>query len=105
AHEAPDALDEPPGALDAALRPLAVALGGRVGKHEPARAIDAIAVGDDLRRDHVLLRLRHFLGRADRHGRSVRDLADLAVLAALHILGEKPAAFRVLIGFVDDHAL
>ncbi len=41
--EAPDALDEPPGPLNAGFRPDHVALGRAIGQHEPAGAVGALS--------------------------------------------------------------
>ena len=68
-HQAPDALDKTPAAFRAGFGPFDVAFRRRVGQHEPADRVGAVNVDDRFRRDHVLLRLRHFLGRADRHRR------------------------------------
>ncbi len=61
----PQPVDEAPGALDAGVGPLQVALRRAVGKHEQPRRVGAVGVDDAFRIDDVLLRLRHFLRAAD----------------------------------------
>ena len=72
ADDALDLADEPPqplrllvGALDAGLGPDHVALGRRIGQHEPARRVGAVGLDDLVGVDRVALRLRHLLDRAD----------------------------------------
>ncbi len=77
----PDAVDQPPGALDPGGGPLHVALGRRVRQDEQAGGVDAIGVDDVGRRHDVLLRLRHLLDVADDHrlaGLDVRHARRLA---------------------------
>jgi hypothetical protein len=47
-HQPPDALDEAPAAFGAPLGPFDVALGRRVGQHEPADRVGAVSVDDRL---------------------------------------------------------
>src|SRR5215831_16000589 len=61
AHEAPESLHEAPSALHALLGPDHVALRGRIGEHEPARGVGAVAGDDVVGVDGVAPRLRHLL--------------------------------------------
>jgi len=76
----PDAPDEPPGAFDAGVGPLDIALGRRVGEHEPARGIGAVGFEDGHRIHHVLLGFRHLGGGDDLHRRTgcLEDVAGAA---------------------------
>ena len=65
ADEAPQALRLLERALDARLGPDDVALGRRVGQHEPSRRVGAVGRDDLVGIDRVALRFRHLLGRAD----------------------------------------
>ena len=106
-HQPPDALHEAVRAFDAGLGPDHVALGRRIRQHEPARRVGAVAGDDVVGIDHVLLRLRHLLDRADLDRRAVGDQrrAALAVdLLDLHV-GRRHPAVRTLVGLVHDHAL
>ena len=58
---APQSLHEPEGAGDTFFRPLKVAVGRAVGKHEPARRIGTVLANDLLWVDGILFRLAHLL--------------------------------------------
>src|SRR4029450_12423859 len=66
AHEAPESLHEAPGALHALLGPDHVALRGRIGEHEPARGVGAVAGDDVVGGDGGATRVRHLLNLAHR---------------------------------------
>ena len=75
----PDALREAPGAFDARLGPLDVALGRRVRQHEPAGRIGAVICDDLFGIDDVLLGFGHLLDAADRQHLAVLGVAPPAV--------------------------
>ena len=99
-----NALDEPPAAFRPGIGPFNVAFRRGVRQHEPADGVGAVIGDDGLRRDHILFRLGHFLGRADRDLRIGAEVKCFAV-ALFNFVRRHPAAIRVLVGLVTDHAL
>ena len=93
---------------DPLLGPDHVALGRRIGEHEPAGGVGAVGLHDVARVDGVPLRLRHLLDGADLDrlaGGGIDRLAAAAILADLHLGRARPAAVAAAIGLVHDHAL
>ena len=72
AHDALDVADQAPQALrllecalNASLGPDHIALGRRIGQHEPPRRVGAVSRDDLIRVDGIALGLRHLLVRTD----------------------------------------
>ena len=108
AIEPPQPLHETPGALHAFLGPDHVALGWRVGEHEPARGVGAVSFDDVVGVDDVLFRLRHLLDRADfERFAGCRQPGAARFTHAFHgdIGRLDPVAALRLVGLVHDHAL
>ena len=107
-HQAPQPLEETPGALDTFLGPDHVAFGRRIREHEPPRRIGTERTDDVVGIDGVALRLRHLLDGADLDRRPCRDqrrLAGLPDLLDLHLGRRGPGAVGGAVGLVDHHAL
>ena len=82
-----------PGAVDAGLGPLEVALGRAVGQHEQARGVGAVGLDDLGRIDRVALGLAHLLDAADGHRPAVADARrQCPVLALADLVGLEPVA-------------
>src|ERR671929_1292444 len=95
-------------ALYAFLGPDHVALGRRVGEHEPARRVGPEACDDVVRVDGVLLRLRHLLDRADLDrlaGAEAHGPARAAIALDLDLGRQDPGAVGGPVGLVHDPPL
>ena len=100
----PDPLHEPTCAFSARLGPFNVALWRAVRQYEPARRISAEGRDDIVRVDDILLRLGHFLNRADRDGMIRADFPK-AALAIFNFCRRNPASIIGLISLMRHHAL
>ncbi|MNL29430.1 hypothetical protein D3C87_1511110 [compost metagenome] len=104
----PDALLETARAFDPRFGPLHVAFRRRVGEHEPARGVGAIAADNLIRIDDVLLGLAHLFDRANGNRRAGDGMAGAALVAIglQHHFGRiDPFALVVAIGLVGHHPL
>ena len=70
-EQPPQALNEPRAALDPGFRPRQIALGRRIGQHEPADRVGTVGGDDLVGVDHVLLRLRHLKDAANFDWRAI----------------------------------
>ena len=95
-------------ALNAGLGPDDVALGRRIGQHEPSRRVGAVGRDDLVRIDGVALGLRHLLVRADLDrlvAGKEKGAAVVPVRFDANFRGREPLAVLAAIGLVHHHAL
>ncbi len=104
-EQAPEPVQIAPGAVDARLGPLQIALRRAVGQHEQPCGVGAIGLDRGRRVDGVALGFAHLLRAPHGDLAAVLDQAPDAIGVLLDLVRLAPLACAIAKGLVADHAL